>query len=293
VRDTLAGMDIGTLHVGTGASQTAMVPRPAMVRRVIRESADTVTLELDNPAGGSFQPGQFNMVYLFGVGEVALSISSDPANPQVLAHTVRAVGAVTTLMVNLKRGARVGVRGPYGSAWPVEEAMREGLDLLIVAGGIGIAPLRPVIYWALRERARVGRLIVLAGARRPGDLIYAREFDRWRSHRGVELHTIVDHGSASWRGPVGVITDLLATTKFDKDDTLAMVCGPEVMMRFVRNALIGRGLPQERIYLSLERNMKCAIGHCGHCQLLPFFVCKDGPVFTASKVAHLLETREL
>jgi NAD(P)H-flavin reductase len=275
------------------ASPAPTLPRATPVRRVIRESADTVTLELDNSVGRSFAPGQFNMLYLFGVGEVAVSISGGPVESQVLAHTVRAAGAVTRLLVNVKRGATIGVRGPYGSAWPIEGAARERLDLLVVAGGIGIAPLRPVIYHALRERHRFGRLIVLFGARRPDDLIYAREFNRWRAYPGVELRTIVDHGSSNWRGPVGIITDLLATTDFDHDDTLAMVCGPEVMMRFVRHALVGRGLPPERIYLSLERNMKCAIGHCGHCQLLPFFVCKDGPIFALPKVAPLLDMREL
>jgi NAD(P)H-flavin reductase len=271
-----------------------MLPRFLRIRRAIRENHDTITLELDDSqAAARFAPGQFNMLYLFGAGEAAISISGAPARPQTLVHTIRGVGAVTAPLLRAKRGEMLGVRGPYGSAWPVDEAASTGCDLLLLAGGIGLAPLRPVIYEVLRRRREFGRLIVLYGARTPADLLFRKELTQWRSQPGTTVKLIVDRAAAGWSGRVGVLTDLLGAVEFDPAETIAMACGPEVMMRFAQRELIRRGVADQRIYLSLERNMKCAVGLCGHCQFGPAFICKDGPVFTAAKVEPLLRIREL
>ena len=273
-----------------------MVPRPFFVRRVTREIHDTVTVDVEpvEQAGEfSFAAGQFNMLYLFGLGEVPISISSDPAKPRVLAHTVRAVGPVTNALCSLKRGEVLGVRGPFGSGWPLREAV--GGDIVIVAGGIGLAPLRPVLYHLLAHRDQYGRITLLYGARTPGDLLYERDLTRWRGRFDVQIEATVDTAGADdgWRGHVGVVTTLIPRAEFDPAETTAVICGPEVMMRFTIADLQKRGLPPDRIYLSMERNMKCAIGLCGHCQYGPTFVCKDGPVFRYDRIAGLLKAREI
>jgi NAD(P)H-flavin reductase len=271
-----------------------MAPRFLEVRRVIRETRDTVTLALaDSEARPPFTPGQFNMLYAFGVGEAAVSISGDPGDPGVLIHTVRAVGTVTRPLASVKRGEMIGVRGPFGRGWPADAAARRAGTMLLLAGGIGLAPLRPVVYDFLRNRAASSRLVLLYGARTPADLLYKRELERWRNEGGIDLHVIVDRGDASWRGRVGVLTDLLDSCRFEPADTIAMVCGPEVMMRIAAHALANRGIAEDDIHLSMERNMKCAIGACGHCQFGPSFVCKDGPVFALPRIAALLATREI
>jgi NAD(P)H-flavin reductase len=269
-----------------------MAPRFLEIRQMVRETADTMSLELHDPKSSGFHPGQFNMLYLFGGGEVAISISGDPAKPGKLMHTVRAVGSVTTPMDELRRGAFVGVRGPFGNGWPLEEAARGGRDVLILAGGIGLAPLRPLIYAIGRSRDRFGHVTLLYGARTPTDLLYKKELRDWQRRR-IHVRTIVDHGNLSWRGRVGVLTDLLAEVNFDPTGTITMMCGPEVMMRFTQRELARRGMPPEDIHLSLERNMKCAVGFCGHCMLAGSFICKDGPIFRFSKVAPFIGVREL
>jgi NAD(P)H-flavin reductase len=271
-----------------------MLPRFLRVRRVVAETHDTVTLELDDSnAAPPFAPGQFNMLYLFGAGEVAISISGAPAEPEKLVHTIRGGGAVTAPILHLKRGAMLGVRGPYGSPWPINEAADSGRDLLLMAGGIGLAPLRPVIYEVLRRRREFGNLIILYGARTPADLLYRKELGQWRMFPGVTVKLIVDRAIGAWSGRVGVITDLLRAVEFDPAETVAMTCGPEVMMRFSYRELLRRGVSTNRIYLSMERNMKCAVGFCGHCQFSPVFICKDGPVFRADRIEPLMGFREL
>jgi NAD(P)H-flavin reductase len=264
-------------------------PRPARITRVRRETHDVVTLELD-ASPFAFEPGQFNMLYLFGVGEVAVSISGDPAT-EPLEHTIRGVGTVTRPMTCLAEGDTLGVRGPYGSGWPVGDA--EGGDLLIVAGGVGLPPLRPVLLHALRHRERFGRVLLLYGARTPEDLVYRNELASWERREPGFVRCIVDHASADWPGRVGVVPELVDEVPLDPVRTVAMICGPDVMMRFVVRALVRRGLPLERIYVSLERNMKCAVGLCGHCQFLASFVCKDGPVQRFDRIASLFDRREL
>jgi NAD(P)H-flavin reductase len=269
-----------------------MVPVPCVVERTKRETADTFTLELLPQGGGfAFGPGQFNMLYVFGVGEVPISISGDPAFPQRLVHTTRVVGAVTKGMGALKRGDALGVRGPFGTGWPVEEA--EGSDVVVVAGGIGLAPLRPALYEILSRRERFGRVVLLYGARTPDDILYRRLLHDWRGDFDLDVHVTVDRATSAWRGNVGVVTTLIPRVPFDPYHTVAMVCGPETMMRFTVLELERRGVPVEKVWLSLERNMKCGVGLCGHCQCGPKFVCRDGPVFPCVDVWDLMSRREL
>jgi len=273
----------------------AMAPSPWAVRRVKRETHDTMTLAIESAEGGGrygFAPGQFNMLYVFGVGEAAISISGDPGAPQELVHTVRAVGRVTNDICRLRRGQTLGVRGPFGSAWPVDAAV--GSDVLIVAGGIGLAPLRPVLYHVLAHRSEYGRVALVYGARTPGDLLYGPELARWRGRFDVQVEATVDAADPdAWHGHVGVVTTLIGRVECEPAETTAMVCGPEVMMRFTVAELEKRGLAPERIYLSMERSMRCAVGLCGHCQFGPEFVCKDGPVFRYDRIASWLRVREL
>ena len=271
-----------------------MFPRPHRVHRVTKETSDTFTLELLPEAGHAgfpFAAGQFNMLYVYGIGEVPISISGDPGIPQALVHTTRAVGAVTKGMEELKKGDSLGIRGPFGTNWPVAAA--EGNDVVFVAGGIGLAPLRPALYQVLANRDRYGRVVLLYGARTPEDILYRKQLKEWRADLGLEVHVSVDRATRDWRGNVGVVTTLIPRVPFDPYHTVAMVCGPEVMIRYTVMELERRGVAQDQIHVSLERNMKCGIGFCGHCQHGPNFVCKDGPVFPFSKVRDLMNQREV
>jgi NAD(P)H-flavin reductase len=271
-----------------------MVPAPFVVHKVRRETADTYTLDLVRPEGAAafpFAPGQFNMLYAFGVGEVPISISGDPERPESLIHTVRDVGKVTHALCRLKKGEALGVRGPFGTAWPVAEAA--GSDVVIVAGGLGLAPLRPAIYHLLNHRADYGALELIYGARTPGDLLYRRELERWRGRFDVRVHVTVDSAGPDWRANVGVVTNLIERARFDPEQTIALVCGPGIMMRFTVRELLGHGLKPGQVFVSMERNMKCGIGLCGHCQWGPFFICKDGPVFPFDRIQDWFERREV
>lgn len=273
----------------------AMVPERWRIAEVTRELPEpevfTWTLEpLDGGGAMTYSPGQFNMVYQFGLGEVPISISGDPESG-TLVHTIRAAGAVTRGMAALGAGDVVGVRGPFGSAWPVADA--EGRDLVVVAGGIGLAPLRPVIYHAARHRDRFRRVLVLYGTRQPRDILYRRELETWSARLDMEVAVTVDRSAPGWYGDVGVVTRLIDRGGFEPGRTVAMLCGPEVMMRFAAKALRGQGVPDDAVWLSMERNMHCAVGFCGHCQLGPHFVCRDGPVFRLDRIAPFMEVREL
>jgi NAD(P)H-flavin reductase len=271
-----------------------MLPRPYRVLHVRRETADTFTLELV-PEGGSdipqFATGQFNMLYVFGTGEIPISISGDPAKRRPLVHTTRAVGTVSRAMRELKPDDVIGVRGPFGSHWPIEQA--EGRDVVIAAGGIGLAPLRSVMYHIISQREKYGKAVLLYGARTPANILYRRELEHWRAHFDLEVYVTVDNATGSWRGSVGVVSQLIPRAPFDPKNTIAMICGPEIMMRFTAAEFEKRGVAIENIYISMERNMKCAIGLCGHCQYVPHFVCKDGPVFQYSQVQGLLTKWEV
>ena len=271
-----------------------MVPRLARVIGRWREAPQTWTIEIESDRSGveaAFEAGEFNMLYAFGVGEIPVSMSSDPAARQQVQHTVRAVGPVSAALARLQPGDTVGVRGPFGTGWPL--AMAAGRDVIIVAGGLGLAPLRSAICRVLAERQRYGMINILYGARSPDDILFLSELAAWREVSGVTVEVTVDHATDAWRSHVGAVTMLISRTAFDPTDSIAMVCGPEIMMRFAIAALTQAGLPNDAIYLSMERNMKCAIGFCGHCQFGPTFVCKDGPVFRHDRVRDLLQLEEI
>ena len=271
-----------------------MVPSLYRVARFSRETHDTFTIVLRPQKAEksfTFAPGQFNMLYMFGAGEVPVSISGNPLDKKTITHTIRAVGNVTQLMRQLKTGDRVGLRGPFGSRWPISEA--SGKDAVIVAGGIGLAPLRPVVYQLFARRKRYRRVTLLYGTRTPEDILYKRELKRWRAELDMDVHVTVDRATGSWRGNVDVVPALIPRAAFEAGRTVAMVCGPEVMMHFTVRALKERGLGNEDIYVSMERNMKCAVGFCGHCQYGPYFICKDGPVFRFDRVERIFRIAEI
>ena len=264
----------------------AYLPHPAKIT-AIKEEAYAITTynvvfedELRREQY-RFEAGQFNMLYLPGIGEVPISISSDPAEPQTLGHTIRFAGNVTRAIGRLNVGDIVGLRGPYGSAWPITRLYGE--DIYIVTGGIGMAPLRPVLYTIMRHRDQFGRVIVLYGARTPADMLYTAEFETWQAH-DIQLHTTVDRADPHWRGQVGVVPMLFYHLRLDPRKTVVLTCGPEIMIRFVVYEALARRVPKEKIFLSMERNMKCALGFCGHCQFGPSFICKEGPVLTYAQI---------
>jgi NAD(P)H-flavin reductase len=269
-----------------------MVPEPYRVTERVRETADTWTLRLE-PLGAPIvpAPGQFDMLYAFGVGEVPISTSGPSDAGGALTHTIRAVGAVTSTLCAAEPGEIVGVRGPYGTTWPLEAAA--GGDLVIVAGGIGLAPVRPAVYHALAHREQFESVSLLVGARTPADLLYVDELEQWRARFDVEVGVTVDAADADWRGRVGVVTKLIPSAAFDPTRATVFVVGPELMIRFTVGALLERGVPKERIHVSMERNMRCGVGHCGHCQLGPVLICRDGAVFPYPEMERLMEVREL
>ncbi|MEV5955341.1 FAD/NAD(P)-binding protein [Streptomyces sp. NPDC051987] len=266
-------------------------PLPYRVAGTSAETADTSSIELVATGRGlpPFAPGQFAMIYAFGVGEVPVSVSALRGPHGGLVHTVRAVGAVSSALSRLRAGDAVGLSGPYGTGWDLTAAA--GQDLLVIAGGIGLAPLRPVVHAVLDRPDRYGRLAVLVGARSPADLVYRDEIGRWRGPARVAV--TVDRPGPGWRGAVGVVTSLLDRLDLRPEQTRALVCGPEVMMRHTARDLMTRGLAPDHVQVSLERNMRCATGHCGHCQLGPLLLCRDGPVVGYDRVADLLLVREL
>lgn len=279
------------------ASARAPEPYAPKVWRVAerrQETANTVTFALSPPPGVSaenFAPGQFNMLYVFGVGEVPISISGDPACSAGMIHTIRAVGSVTRIVAKLEPGSTLGLRGPYGSAWPLGDA--EGKDLILLAGGLGLAPLRPAIYHALHNRGAYRRLVIICGTRSPDNLVFRDELVRWIGERDMQCLVTVDHASPDWPGHVGTILQQIQQAEFDPENAIACICGPEIMMRHTAEALTRRGMRAASIHLSLERNMKCALGRCGHCQFGPHFLCREGPVFRYDRIAPLLGTAEV
>ncbi len=274
--------------------QNPMIPQLHRIQRVIKETPDTFTVEMvpvNGKSGFTFTPGQFNMLYVYGVGEIPISISGTPTEPDKIIHTTRAVGTVTKAMWNLKVDDILGVRGPFGTSWPVDKA--EGNDVVFVAGGIGLAPLRPALYTVLSEREKYGKVVLLYGTRSPTDILYRKELESLRSRFDLEVHVTVDRATGNWRGNVGVVTTLIPKSPFDPQNTIGMICGPEIMMRYTVMELQERGVDSNNLYLSLERNMKCGIGHCGHCQFGHTFICKDGPVFAYPEIEELFGKREI
>lgn len=290
---------MSALSVADSEILAGVAPRTATLRRVVRDAYETYTFwaTLDDVKARRsyrFDPGQINMLGVFGVGEIPISISSDPARPLVLGHTVRACGRVTNVLKTLKAGDQITLRGPFGRPWPVARA--RGGDLLIVAGGLGMAPLRPAVYTAIRNREAFRRLIVLVGARGPDHILYPYEMDMWGEWlraRGIELRLTVDIPDDTWPYEEGVVTTLFPKAGIDPRVTTVFTCGPEIMMRFAIRDLLRLGIAPERIWLSMERNMHCGVKLCGHCQLGPYFVCADGPVFRYDEIEELMGVSEL
>jgi NAD(P)H-flavin reductase len=281
--------------LAAGPLADPMLPRVARVAAIRQEIPEVATLDLVLEGGQAvghtpFAPGQFNMLTVFGVGESAISFSGAASDQSRLVHTIRAVGPVSAALTRLEAGAAVGLRGPFGVGWPMAEA--DGQDVVIVTGGLGLAPLRPAIYHLIANRERYGRIALLYGTREPDQILYREELEAWRRDFDIAVDVTVDHAAPNWRGNVGVVTKLIGRARFDPPHAIALVCGPEVMMRFSVMALHEAGIPDQAIYLSMERNMKCAIGLCGHCQWGPTFMCKDGPVFRHDRIRHLLPLKE-
>ena len=272
------------------------VPHTAVIRDIRPEisGVTTYSLALSDPtvaANYRFQPGQFNMLYLPGAGDSAISLSGDPANNDSLVHTIRAAGNVTRGLAALRPGDTLGLRGPFGSSWPLAECV--GRDVVLVAGGIGLPPLRPLIYALLEKRRLFGRLSLLYGARSPDTQLYTSEHQAW-ADRGLHVQTTVDRTQPGWTGNIGAVPLLLERLRnFDPHSAVLLVCGPEVMLRFTAKAAFERGMSQARLWVSMERNMQCAVGLCGHCQLGPEFICKDGPVFRYDRIAPYLNVEGL
>jgi NAD(P)H-flavin reductase len=279
--------EFATATTTANRSEMLIAPLWARIVEVTPEAAGVSTYWLEFEAEAlrnsyRFAPGQFNMVYLPGYGEAAISISSHPDKPDRIGHTIRFVGNVTHAISRLKRGDLLSLRGPYGAPWPITE--HQGRDVFIAAGGIGLAPLRPAIYHILDHRAAYGKVTIIYGARTPADLLYPGEYEAWRA-KDVEVLITVDRGDSAWTGQVGVVPILFYNLRLQPEKSVLFTCGPEIMMRFVVFEGLARRIPEERIFLSMERNMKCGQGFCGHCQIGPYFICKEGPVFHFGQLA--------
>jgi NAD(P)H-flavin reductase len=285
--------DRPTDAAGGGAAVHPFAPVPYVVRSVVLETPDTSTLVIEPRASrhiAASHPGQFVMLYAFGVGESPIGVSGGTPDGQLI-HTVRDAGKITHALSRLTPGDTVGVRGPYGRGWPLKEA--RGGDVVIVAGGLGLPPLRQAIYQLFQHRESYGRIEIVYGARTPKDLVYYDEIQTWRRRSDVRLQVTVDAAGRDWYGDVGVVTTRLPDCRFDPEKTTAFVCGPEIMMKLTAQALVARGVKPESTWISMERNMKCAIGFCGHCQFGPSFICRDGPVLRYRELEPFLNIREV
>jgi len=271
-----------------------MLPHPFQVLETKEEIPGCTTMRIepaDIDGDCSFSPGQFYMIYVFGHGEVPISVSGDPARSGELTFTVMDVGSVTRALCTLKAGDSVGLRGPFGSAWPVDDIKHR--DVIVMAGGLGLAPLRPTLYHMLQYRREYGQLSLLYGTREPKNVVFHRELAHWKEKESIDIEVTVDRAERNWSGNVGVVTELLKGRYVDPEKTSALICGPEIMMRFSAYALLDLGVRAENIHVSMERNMKCAVKICGRCQYGPFFICHDGPVFSFDRVDRLFRIREV
>ncbi|MEZ5453170.1 MAG: FAD/NAD(P)-binding protein [Thiothrix sp.] len=269
----------------------AYLPHEAEIVERIQEAPDIFTLRLQftdpyQQASYSFAPGQFNMLYLHGVGEVPISIVSDPDNANLYDHTIRVVGRVTRAMAALQAGDYIGVRGPYGRGWPMAEA--EGRDVLLITGGLGCAPVVSVINFMQQRRERFARLIIMQGVKHANDLIWREQYAAWAQLPDTQILLAANETTPHWAFDKGFVTDLLDKAVFEPDNAIAMLCGPEIMMQVASQRLLQHQVAADDIWLSMERNMHCAVGHCGHCQFGGQFICKDGPVFPLPAISRLL-----
>lgn len=272
------------------------LPHPAEIIEKHKDAGNIFTyrLRIVDPQmrrAFSFQPGQFNMVYVFGVGDVAISISSDPQEKEILDHTIRVVGSVTKVLGTLQEGDFLGLRGPYGSHWPLDEM--KGKDLIFITGGLGCAPVTGAIQYTLNRRKDYGAIKILHGVKTQEDLIYHKKFRAWRKFPDTEVLLSSDVGGRKWKYHVGVVTNLVDEIQLDPGKTVVMMCGPEIMMRFAVQGFFAKGLKSHQIYISMERNMKCALGFCGHCQYGPHFVCKNGPILSFDQVENTFFLKEI
>lgn len=288
-------MDVATITRERPAATATdpMVTRPFRIIRRVKEVEGCFTLHLQAVDGQpfAFKPGQFNMLYVFGVGEVAISISGDCRDLGTLVHTIREVGTVTRAMAKLGPGDVIGVRGPFGNPWPIEEAY--GNDILFVTGTIGLAPLRPLVYEVLARREHFGKVVVVYGSRGTTDILYEKLLHQWRGRFDMQVHVTVHAAPSGYRGRVGSVAPLVKVARFDPEHTTAYVCRSETMTRPAVQALHDRGVTSDRIYVTLERNMKCGVGFCGHCQMGGSFMCKDGPVYRYDTIEDVFSVREL
>ena len=278
-----------------GSTTSSLVPQSAVIMNRVQESPTIFTLEVrleDEAAqsGFGFTPGQFNMLYLSGVGEVPISIMSDPEDSHhLIGHTIRALGRVTKGLAKLQPGERVGLRGPFGRGWPMD--LMRGKDVVVITGGLGCAPVVAVIHYMLRRRSDYGRLTIIQGVKKAEDLIWREQYALWSTLPDTHVMVSSDEGGAFWPGHVGRVTDLFSRITMDAENTVAVLCGPEGMMRAATQLLLERGLPEASTFLSMERNMQCAVGYCGHCQFGSSFVCRHGPVFAWPQVRDLMQHR--
>jgi len=276
------------------SNDNSYLPHEAIILERIQEAPGLFTLRLkftdtkiqENYA---FKPGQFNMLYLYGVGEIAISIVSDPEDSHIIDHTIRVVGRVTRGMTNLKKGDRIGIRGPYGRGWPLSESLNK--DIVVVTGGLGCAPVVSVINYIEQRREQFGRLNILQGIKHSADFIWKDRYDKWRELPDTNVLLASDVGDAIWPWHVGPVTALFDQLEFDADNVSVMMCGPQGMMHVTCNHMLDSGVASSQLFLSMERNMQCAVGHCGHCQYGDKFICKDGPVFSYDKIHDLFETK--
>jgi len=275
-------------------NDNAYLPHEAIILERIQEAPNLFTLRLKfteatRQESYTFEPGQFNMLYLYGVGEIAISIVSDPKDSHIIDHTIRVVGRVTKGMTNLKKGDRIGLRGPYGRGWPMLESKHK--DIVIVTGGLGCAPVVSVINYVEQRREEFGRLNIVQGVKHSADFIWKDRYDKWRELPDTNVLLATDVGEALWPWHVGPVTALFDQLEFDADNVAVMMCGPQGMMQVVCDHMLDNSVPSSQLFLSMERNMQCAVGHCGHCQYGDKFICKDGPVFSYDKIHDLLETK--
>ncbi|HET8760721.1 MAG TPA: FAD/NAD(P)-binding protein, partial [Nitrospiria bacterium] len=291
VTDSFAAASaVGVRHVEPLPNRAIPIPAVIVEKRAETRGIYTFRLRIRDEAQRAafrFRPGQFNMLYVFGVGEIPISIASDPDDSDALDHTVRIVGNVTGVLERLSAGDAVGLRGPYGSSWPLGEA--QGRDVILITGGLGCAPVVSVISYVVRRRDRYGALKILHGVKAPKDLLYRERFTAWAARPNTEVHLTTDQPDRRWRHHTGVVTGLLDNLAIAPFNSVVMMCGPEGMMRAAAAYLFNAGVPAERVYVSIERNMKCAVGLCGHCQMGSEFVCKTGPVFRYDRIRQWFE----
>ncbi|MDP5240043.1 FAD/NAD(P)-binding protein [Uliginosibacterium sp. 31-16] len=274
-------------------TDNAYLPWEAEIVDTIQETPDIFTWKLrftdrEVARNYSFKHGQFNMLYLYGVGEVAISVMSNDG--ECIYHTIRAVGRITKAMMKLPIGAHIGVRGPFGSAWPLDEA--RGKDVVFVTAGLGCAPVTSSIKYVVANRAAYGRLVIMQSVRHRNEGLWEPQYDEWRTLPDTQVLLTASRDKTRWpHWSLGRVSVLLDEAQYDKQNCVVMMCGPDAMMADTARTLVELGVPAESLFVSLERNMQCAVGHCGHCQLGGKFVCKDGPIFVWPQVAELMRVK--